>query len=288
MQSLETQACHLADQVVVISRGIKNDLTKRSIPPEKLTLARNGVDVDHFKTCSPHSQYLKAWRLGGKKIIGFIGSFFEYEGLDLLVEAMARLVEARSDVALILIGGGRVESELRAQIERLRLRHRVIMPGKIPHESIPAIYAMCDILAYPRTSLRLTELTTPLKPLEAMAMGKAVVASNVGGHRELIQDGRTGLFFPAGDVSELARTLNRLLDCQDLCQKLGQQASTWVRQRRSWDKVAACYADAYTNALRQSKRESITVEPRDSITDANHDRSKISETFRRIGNLSKF
>ena len=88
-----------------------------------------------------------------------------------------------------------------------------------------------------------------------MAMGKAVVASNVGGHRELIQHGRTGLLFPAGDVAGLARTLNRLLDCQDLCQKLGRQASTWVRQSRSWDKVAAYYADMYAGALRQSKSE---------------------------------
>ena len=253
MQSLETRVCHVADQVVVISHGIKKDLITRSIPLEKLTLVPNGVDIDHFKACSSDSQYFEAWRLGGKKVIGFIGSFFKYEGLDLLVEAMARLAATRSDIALVLAGGGRTESELKAQVERLRLRDRVIIPGKIPHESIPGVYAMCDILAYPRYASRLTELTTPLKPLEAMAMGKAVVASNVGGHRELIQHGRTGLLFPAGNVSRLARVLNRLLDCQDFCQKLGRQASTWVRQSRSWDKVAAWYADAYAGALRQSK-----------------------------------
>jgi PEP-CTERM/exosortase A-associated glycosyltransferase len=255
MQSLETRACHLADQIAVISHGIKNDLITRSIPTEKLTLAPNGVDVDHFKACSPDSRYLKAWRLGGKKIIGFIGSFFKYEGLDLLIEAMARLAETRSDVALLLVGGGRIESELRAQIEQLRLKDRVTMPGKIPHESIPAVYAMCDILAYPRYASRLTELTTPLKPLEAMAMGRGVIASDIGGHRELIQHGRTGLLFRAGDLSALVETLRCLLDNPAMCQELGLQASTSVQQTRSWDKIAATYADVYAKAQGQSQSQ---------------------------------
>jgi PEP-CTERM/exosortase A-associated glycosyltransferase len=255
MRSLETQICHRVDQVVALCSGIKEELLKRGVPAKKIVVVPNGVDTDHFKPGLPDAEYMANRKLTGKRIIGFIGSFYSYEGLDLLLKSMSHLLPARPDVRLLLPGGGRTDVELKAEIARLGLGERVVMPGRVPHERIPAIYALCDILAYPRTSWRLTELTTPLKPLEAMAMGKAVVASNVGGHRELIQHGRTGLLFPAGDVAGLARTLNRLLDCQDLCQKLGRQASTWVRQSRSWDKVAAYYADVYAGALRQSKSE---------------------------------
>src|SRR5215470_15680080 len=253
MRSLETQICHRVDQVVALCSGIKEELVKRGVPAKKTVIVPNGVDTDHFKPGFADAEYMANRKLIGKRIIGFIGSFYSYEGLDLLLKSMSHLLPARSDVRLLLPGGGSTETALKTEIARLGLGEAVVMPGRVPHERIPGIYALCDVLAYPRTSWRLTELTTPLKPLEAMAMGKAVVASNVGGHRELIQHGRTGLLFPAGNVSGLARVLNRLLDCQDFCQKLGRQASTWVRQSRSWDKVAAWYADAYAGALRQSK-----------------------------------
>ena len=253
MRSLETQICHRVDQVVALCSGIKEELVKRGVPTKKIVIVPNGVDTDHFKPGLPDAEYMTHRKLTGKRIIGFIGSFYSYEGLDLLLKSMSHLVSARPDVCLLLPGGGNTETALKTEIERLGLGDAVVMPGRVPHERIPGIYALCDVLAYPRTSLRLTELTTPLKPLEAMAMGKAVVASNVGGHRELIQHGRTGLLFPAGNVSRLERVLNRLLDSQDLCQKLGRQASISVQQSRSWDKVTACYADAYAGALRQSK-----------------------------------
>jgi PEP-CTERM/exosortase A-associated glycosyltransferase len=253
MRSLETQICHRVDQVVALCSGIKEDLVKRGIPAKKIVVVPNGVDTDHFKPGLPDAEYMVDRKLTGKRIIGFIGSFYSYEGLDLLLQSMSRLLSARSDVRLLLPGGGRTEIGLKSEIARLGLGEAVVMPGRVPHERIPAIYSLCDILAYPRTSWRLTELTTPLKPLEAMAMGKAVVASNVGGHRELIQHGRTGLLFPAGSVSGLATTLSHLLNCQNLCQELGRQASIWARESRSWDKVAARYADAYAGALRQSK-----------------------------------
>ena len=142
-----------------------------------------------------------------------------------------------------------MESELKLQIKRLNIEEVVVMPGPIPQARIPGIYAFVDILAYPRPSMRLTELVTPLKPLEAMAMGKAVVASDVGGHRELIQDGRTGLLFPAGNVDALTATLERLLDDGELRQILGSQGSIWVRQERSWDKTTSGYLQIYSKLL---------------------------------------
>jgi glycosyltransferase involved in cell wall biosynthesis len=218
------------------------------VPAQKLTLVPNGVDIDHFKSRPPDFRYSELWRAPGKKVIGFIGSFFKYEGIDLLLEAVAGLTAARSDIGLVLAGGGRTEAELKNQVERLRLTDRVIMPGQIPHESIPSVYSVCDILAYPRYASRLTELTTPLKPLEAMAMGKPVVASDIGGHRELIQHGRTGLLFGPGEAPSLAEAISRLLDNPALGRALGTRASIWARQTRAWDKIAGIYTDVYAKA----------------------------------------
>jgi PEP-CTERM/exosortase A-associated glycosyltransferase len=250
MRTLETRACQKADHVAVISRGLRDEFVARGIPAGNLTVVSNGVDIDQFRAMAPDAGYEKTWTLDGKRVIGFIGSFSRYEGLDVLVDAMARLTTTRTDVVLLLVGGGRMQAHLKAQVDRLHLADRVIMPGRIPRDRIPSVYSVVDVLVYPRYSLRLTELVTPLKPLEAMAMAKALVASDVGGHRELIRHGHTGLLVPAGDASALAATLAGLLDNESLRRTLGRQAQDWVRQQHSWSKTTAVYSDIYARALR--------------------------------------
>ena len=142
-----------------------------------------------------------------------------------------------------------MEKELKAQVKRLRLQDKVIMPGRIPHDRIPGVYAMVDILAYPRYSMRLTELVTPLKPLEAMAMGKALVASDVGGHQELIHHNKTGLLFSAGNEIALTEALKRILDDDSLRKNLESQGPTWVREHHTWKKTTSVYQDIYAKVL---------------------------------------
>jgi PEP-CTERM/exosortase A-associated glycosyltransferase len=249
---LEKWVCLKVESVAVLCEGLKDDLIKRGIPSEKLTVVLNGVDAEDFNPREPDHEYRDAWGLSGKKVIGFVGSFYRYEGLDLLVDAFANLSRSRSDVVLLLVGGGEMEEELKAQVEKLRLDDRVIMPGRIPHERIPGVYALFDVLAYPRYSMRLTDLVTPLKPLEAMAMGKALVASDVGGHRELIRHGHTGLLFPAGNVSSLSDALKCLIEDVRLRQNLQKQGSIWVQQEHNWDKTTAVYGEFYSKAIGRS------------------------------------
>ena len=226
-KSIETRVCKRADQVAVLCNGLKNDLSKRGISSQKITPVFNGINPDDFRPCPPDEGLKKEWNLSGKKVIGFIGSFYRYEGLDLLVNAFSHLTSQpqglpsfkphrfqaskHPSIVLLLVGGGEMENELKAQIKNLHLEDKVIMPGRISHDRIPGVYALVDILAYPRYSMRLTELVTPLKPLEAMAMGKALVASDVGGHRELIQHNETGLLFSAGSETALTDAIERLL-----------------------------------------------------------------------------
>jgi PEP-CTERM/exosortase A-associated glycosyltransferase len=256
VKSVETWICRRADHVAVLCDGLRNELIERGIASAKLTVIPNGVDTQAFGIARLDRSLLSQWNLCNRKVIGFIGSFFRYEGLDLLVKAIACVTRSRPDVALLLVGGGETEDELKAQIKRLRLQDKVIMTGPVSPERIPEVYALIDILAYPRRSMRLTELVTPLKPLEAMAMSKAIVASNIGGHRELIQDGYTGLLFTASSVSSLVTALERLLDNADLRQALGIQGAAWVRQERSWDKTTADYSSVYSEALRKYPRRS--------------------------------
>src|SRR5207244_2102255 len=143
-----------------------------------------------------------------------------------------------------------MEAELKGRARELGVSEGVIFPGRIPPARIPGVYGLADVLVYPRYAMRLTELVTPLKPLEAMAMRKALVASDVGGHRELIQDGRTGLLFRPGDADSLTVALERLLDDPGLRRKLEESGRAWVEAERSWARTTAPYEDVYARAMR--------------------------------------
>ena len=249
VKTLEKWVCLKAESVAVLCEGLQGDLLKRGIPYEKIAVVPNAVNPDDFKDSEPNEGFIRKWNLRDKKIIGFIGSFYRYEGLDLLIDAFDRLRATREDIVLLLVGGGEMEAELKKQIERLHLKEEVIMPGRISHDRIPAVYALVDILAYPRYSMRLTELVTPLKPLEAMAMSKALVASDVGGHREVIRHGHTGLLFPAGNVSALTDALRCLIEDEGLRRDLQRQGSAWVQQEHNWDKTTTVYEESYSKAL---------------------------------------
>jgi PEP-CTERM/exosortase A-associated glycosyltransferase len=244
-KKIETAVCRRADHIAILCEGLKKDLVQRGIPAHKITPVFNGVNPDDFQPCPADEEYLQEWGVSGKNVIGFIGSFYRYEGLDLLVRSFARIGADQPDTVLLLVGGGEMEVELRGLISSLGLTDRVLMPGRIPHERVPGVYAMIDILAYPRYSMRLTELVTPLKPLEAMAMGKVLVASDVGGHKELIHAGETGVLFKAGDEEALAVSLQMLLDNDTQREMLQHQGMLWVREHHTWQKTTSVYQSIY-------------------------------------------
>jgi PEP-CTERM/exosortase A-associated glycosyltransferase len=247
-RAIETWACRRVDRVTVLCRGLLDDLAARGIAHDRMTVVGNAIDLEDFRDAAPDEEYRKAWKLDGKRVVGFIGSFYRYEGLDLLVEAMARIAAKRADVVLLLVGGGEMEEHLQSEVRRLGLLDRVVFPGRIPHERVPGVYSLIDVLAYPRYSMRLTDLVTPLKPLEAMAMGKALVASDVGGHRELIEDGRTGILFKPGDAAALESALLRVLETPTLRRDLERAERAWVAAERTWDRMGSVYETVYAQA----------------------------------------
>jgi PEP-CTERM/exosortase A-associated glycosyltransferase len=256
---LEGRICKNANKVAVICRGLKDDLTRRGISPSKVAVVPNGVTVEDFNNSVPDESFLDVWKIRGKRAIGFIGSFYRYEGLDTLIDAFNRLSATRSDLALVLVGGGPVEGELKMQINRLNLQDKVIIPGRIANDRVPGIYAVMDVMVYPRCATRLTELVTPLKPLEAMAAGKTVIASDVGGHRELIMNGKTGLLYPADSSAMLVETLNRVLGDDHLCRFLAEEGRKWVREERTWDNTTESHTLLYSAVVDKLSTEGETA-----------------------------
>jgi PEP-CTERM/exosortase A-associated glycosyltransferase len=248
---LETWVCRRAAHVITLCDGLRLDLIRRGIPAEKLSIVRNGISLEEFRECERDAELTKKYCLDGKKVIGYVGSFYRYEGLDLLLDAFALLGNRHKELVLLLVGGGEMHEALKERVRRLGWENRVHLPGRIPHDRVAGVYAAMDVLAYPRYSMRLTNLVTPLKPLEAMAMGKAVIASNIGGHRELIRDGETGILFPAGDAGALASAIERLLLDQNLRTAIARRGRDWVRQEHPWEKTTAIYRDVYARALKR-------------------------------------
>jgi PEP-CTERM/exosortase A-associated glycosyltransferase len=242
----ETHAARRADAVAVICEGLRRDLISRGIPPEKIIVSPNGVDMSLFGNTVPTDLNL-ARRLGlrGGDVIGFIGSFYDYEGLDDLISAMPLILAKRPKAHLLLVGGGPMEEALKTQAEASSAAARIHFIGRVPHHEVERYYGLIDVLAYPRKAMRLTELVTPLKPLEAMAQRKLVAASNVGGHRELIEDGVTGTLFPAGDPQALADALETLFANRGGWEKRRETARDFVERDRNWSLNISRYMPAY-------------------------------------------
>lgn len=250
-RSLETRAIRRADHVFTICEGLRADIVARGISPAKITVIPNAVDVESFQlACAPDAALLAQLGLGGSTVIGFIGSFYAYEGLDLLIAALPQLLRARPDVKLLLVGGGPQEASLRQQAQQLGVADRVVFAGRVPHQEVSRYYDLIKVLAYPRHPMRLTELVTPLKPLEAMAQGQLFVASDVGGHKELVTHNQTGVLFKAGSADALAQALLGLLDSPALWPLLQANGRTFVENVRNWKNSVANYVAPYEALIR--------------------------------------
>jgi PEP-CTERM/exosortase A-associated glycosyltransferase len=249
-RAMETRAVHTVDAVTTICEGLRGDLLARGVPQSKITVIPNAVDVENFAFGVPGDDALRAsLGLTGKRVLGFLGSFYAYEGLDLLLRALPSILQQAPDVAVLLTGGGPQEENLKKQAQELGLQDHVIFTGRVPHAEVQRYYSLVDVLVYPRHSMRLTDLVTPLKPLEAMAQGLLLVASDVGGHRELIRDGETGVLFRAGDADDLARSVLRLLGMTDRWPELRAAGRRFVETERTWAASVARYRDVYGSLI---------------------------------------
>lgn len=243
---LETHALRQAQHVFTICEGLRNDIAARGIPASKVTVIPNAVDIDAFDVNGAPDESLKAsLGLQGATVLGFIGSFYAYEGLDLLIAALPRLLQRRPELRVLLVGGGPQDEALRAQVAAAGLGDKVTFTGRVPHAEVQRYYDLVDVLVYPRHSMRLTELVTPLKPLEAMAQGRLLVASDVGGHKELIRHGETGWLFKAGSPQALSDAVEDLLGHRERWSSLRVAGRQFVERERNWKASVARYQPVF-------------------------------------------
>lgn len=250
---LETFALHRASHVTTICEGLRQEILERGIPGDRVTVIPNAVDVREFAFGSAPDPALRArLGLGDCRVVGFAGSFYGYEGLDLLLDAVAILAPKWPTLRALLVGGGPQESALRAQVAARGLVDRVVFAGRVSHAEVQRYYELIDVLAYPRRRMRLTDLVTPLKPLEAMAQGRMFIASDVGGHRELVRDNETGFLFKADDVQALAQSLDTVLSDERPWARVAEQARRFVETERTWARSVRRYQDVYASVVDQA------------------------------------
>jgi len=229
-RGMETRACRKVDHVFTICEGLRQDLLGRGIPETKLSLAPNAIEPERL---SPVDQPDAALRT------------------EIGLGEVPRIREAIPNAQLLFVGGGMEDAKLRAAAEPFG--GAIKFTGRVPPEAVPSHYSVIDLLVYPRMKMRLTDLVTPLKPLEAMAMKQRFVASDVGGHQELVKHGETGRLFTADDTNALATSVIDALQKANTPEDQGilERALAFVREERSWSAVAKRYAPVYERLLSQ-------------------------------------
>jgi len=249
-RELETYVLKRVDAVFTICEGLKSDIVARGIGESVVTVIPNAVDIEEFAAAGPPDGALRRLLgLEGAYVLGFIGSFYAYEGLDLLLAALPKVLARLPHTRVLLVGGGQEEAYLKSLATQTGIADHVVFAGRVPHAQVMRYYGLIDLLVYARRPIRLTELVTPLKPLEAMAQRRLFVASDVGGHRELIRDGETGFLFRSGDVEALARRIVEIHDDREGCARVCEACYRFVSSARTWRASVARYEPVYARLV---------------------------------------
>ena len=248
-RALETYAMRRSDHVVTLCEPLRVEILARGIGVERVTVVPNAVDPKRFVGDEQDQSVRERLGLSGAKVVGFIGSFYAYEGLDLLFQALPALIRDVPDLSVLLVGGGPDEERLRSLANNPDIKTRVHFAGRVHEREVPRYYAAMDLLVYPRRRRRLTELVTPLKPLEAMAHRKPLVASDVGGHKELVRDEETGFLFQADDATALAARVAQVLSDPSELLRVASQGRRFVERERNWGAVVERYAGIYAKLI---------------------------------------
>lgn len=256
-RKMETHVVKHANAVTTICQGLKADLISRGFSEDKFTVIPNAVNIEQFDLITQKNAELEQeLSFENCQVLGFLGSFYGYEGIDLTIAAMPAVLKQNPNVRLLLVGGGPQEQYLKQQVVLLGLEGKVIFTGRVPHSEVGKYYSLVDLLVYPRKNMRLTDLVTPLKPLEAMAQGKIVLASDVGGHKELIIDNDNGFLFEADNIEHLSERIVELLAGEsssnafvEAPKNIIENGRNYVENVRNWKNSVSNYLPLYRSLL---------------------------------------
>lgn len=243
--ALESKTAQEADLVLTLNSGMRAELLRRGVSPDNIHLLPNSVEPSLFTSLERDADLAKELGIPDNvPIIGYIGTFVDYEGLDDLIRACALLKAQGIEFRLLLVGNdnpsssalnGSVTDLIRSCARDGHLADWLIMPGRVPFERVRGYYSLIDIVPFPRKPWEVCELVSPLKPLESMMMAKPVIVSDVAALKDMVSDGETGLLFEKGDIYELADSLKKLITSAELRKLLGENAQRWVKTYRTWE-----------------------------------------------------
>jgi glycosyltransferase involved in cell wall biosynthesis len=225
---LQARKLTRADSVVTVSSALRDHLISRyRLDHQRFVVSPNGADIDLFRPGIPPDAEVRS-RFGDAPVVGFVGSFSKWHGVDLLVEMTREVAERRPQARFVYVGDGPDLEALRVATAHLEPRAQFL--GRVPHDRVPALVAAFDIAAMPESNF----YGSPLKVLEWMAAGRAVVAPAYGPLREIIDSEREGLLFEPRNREELVGAILRLVDDSGLRQRLGAAAARRVRDHLTW------------------------------------------------------
>ena len=253
-RALATKVFKQVDAVFCIAAGLIEDVKARGVLAENISMVPNAVDTKQFSSQQVRDSDLESQlKLSGKTVLGFFGSFYAYEGIAQAIDALPTIAKSIPSIHLLLVGGGNEEANLKEQVKKLGLESMVTFTGRVPHQQIPRYASLVDAFIFPRQAMRLTHLVTPLKPLESMAQGKLVIASDVGGHKELIEHNKTGYLFRADDAQSLASVTVQALTDTEAKSRMIKAGFEFVETERTWQAIAKRYEVIYRKVIAKKK-----------------------------------
>lgn len=245
MARMEADAAKGATRVFAITEALREEMVSRGVKQDKIEIIPNGVDTDRFRPLVRDEELAAALGVTGKTVIGYVGSVLDYEGIELLLESAHVLSSEREDFHVLIVGDGAELERFQDYVEEHELDRIVTFTGRVPHSEVERYYSVIDITPFPRLPLPVCEMVSPLKPFEAMAMGKAVIASDVAALKEIVTPGVNGFLHEKGNTESLTEELTKLLDHRETAKHIGLKAREWVVQERDWSKLATRISSAY-------------------------------------------
>jgi glycosyltransferase involved in cell wall biosynthesis len=245
-RDLETRSMLAADLVVTLGEAMREEIVARGVTAEKILIVPNAVSEEFLRPL-PDATGLRA-ALGidpDEYVVGVVSSLVQHEGIGTLLEATAILRARGLPARALIVGGGPERAALQRQAAEAGLAEAAIFTGRVPAAKVRQFHALLDIFVVPRTSDRVCQLVTPLKPVEAMASGLCVVTSEVKALTEIVKHEVTGMQTVPQDPVSLADCLESLLYSPDIRRKLGNNAREWAARDRTWAHNATRYQDAY-------------------------------------------
>jgi glycosyltransferase involved in cell wall biosynthesis/polysaccharide pyruvyl transferase WcaK-like protein len=252
---LERQAADGADVVLTLTQAMKDELVRIGVDGSKIRVFPNCVNADRFQPQPRNKALARKLGVENSVVIGYIGGFVDYEGLDTLIRAFAKLLTVTSkSLKLLLVGDGSEFNRLQGLVRELGIEDHVLFTGRLPHSVVADYYSLVDVAPFPRVSIPVCEVVSPMKPFEAMAMEKTVVVSSVRALAEIIQDSTTGLVFEKGSLDSFVEVLRTAVSDGNHRRKMGQAARQWVLKHRTWDLIAKEIEEVYGSLIPAGER----------------------------------